>query len=257
MWIECPQCTANHIHFTTTPSWSQTITQHGENGSDYNGQVWDNVGGLPQRTWIFWLLYGFIPQTLASYVSLFSFIFYFYFWTLGLVSDQLVTLTTTTPPTTVRITGITSDYGLLRTMPERTGWSSSTDLSYIDLQPDGNSFDLMTGMIKLKTWIQSNKLERRGKILRRLRKIQKQLIFGRLQYNVHKFHCQLSRLLLALWYSDSIQLITAELRGMRLQLKLTGLELNPFVKFSESALKVEWAERAKKFTQINVVLLTR
>jgi len=65
-------------------------------------------------------------------------------------SDQLVTLTTTTPPTAVRITGITSDYGLLRTIPERSGWPSSEESGYIDLQPDGNSFDLMAGMIKLK-----------------------------------------------------------------------------------------------------------
>ncbi|OBZ66786.1 Biotin--protein ligase [Grifola frondosa] len=40
-------------------------------------------------------------------------------------SDQVVTLTTTTPPQKVRITGITSDYGLLRTVPERDGWSGS------------------------------------------------------------------------------------------------------------------------------------
>ncbi|TFK32107.1 biotin-protein ligase [Crucibulum laeve] len=66
-------------------------------------------------------------------------------------SDQLVTLTTTTPHTQVRITGITSDHGLLRTVPERTGWSPLENERYIDLQPDGNSFDLMTGMIKTKT----------------------------------------------------------------------------------------------------------
>lgn len=64
-------------------------------------------------------------------------------------SDQLVTLTTMTPPKAVRITGITSDHGLLRTVPERTGWSSG-DGSFIDLQPDGNSFDIMAGLIKSK-----------------------------------------------------------------------------------------------------------
>ena len=51
----------------------------------------------------------------------------------------------------VRIVGITSDYGLLRTMPERDGWAGGGDGSYIDLQPDGNSFDLMAGLIKAKT----------------------------------------------------------------------------------------------------------
>ncbi|KII91479.1 hypothetical protein PLICRDRAFT_38240 [Plicaturopsis crispa FD-325 SS-3] len=64
-------------------------------------------------------------------------------------SDQLVTLTTTTPPQKVRITGITPDHGLLRTVPERTGWSSGEE-GFIDLQPDGNSFDLMSGLIRSK-----------------------------------------------------------------------------------------------------------
>ncbi|KAH9474636.1 Biotin--protein ligase [Psilocybe cubensis] len=68
-------------------------------------------------------------------------------------SDQLVTLTTTTPHTAVRIVGITSDYGLLRTIPERSGMSrfSGRDEDYIDLQPDGNSFDLMANLIKSKS----------------------------------------------------------------------------------------------------------
>lgn len=69
-------------------------------------------------------------------------------------SDQLVTLTTVEPPRPVRIVGITHDYGLLRTLPERTGWSNSyghgAEGDYIDLQPDGNSFDIMTGLIKAK-----------------------------------------------------------------------------------------------------------
>ncbi|OSX58235.1 hypothetical protein POSPLADRAFT_1185086 [Postia placenta MAD-698-R-SB12] len=64
-------------------------------------------------------------------------------------SDQLVELTTTTPHQKVRIIGITGDHGLLRTMPESDGWSNAG--SYIDLQPDGNSFDLMAGLIKTKT----------------------------------------------------------------------------------------------------------
>ncbi|KAJ6463936.1 class II aaRS and biotin synthetase [Mycena sanguinolenta] len=68
-------------------------------------------------------------------------------------SDQLVTLTTSVPHQQVRITGITPDHGLLRTLPERTGWpsSGSSEYGFIDLQPDGNSFDLMAGMIKSKS----------------------------------------------------------------------------------------------------------
>ncbi|KAJ7481488.1 class II aaRS and biotin synthetase [Mycena latifolia] len=66
-------------------------------------------------------------------------------------SDQLVTLTTSVPHQMVRITGITPDHGLLRTLPERTGWGGSSDYNFIDLQPDGNSFDLMAGMIKTKS----------------------------------------------------------------------------------------------------------
>ncbi|KAF7292990.1 BPL/LPL catalytic domain-containing protein [Mycena indigotica] len=62
-------------------------------------------------------------------------------------SDQLVTLTTTKPHQQVRILGITPEHGLLRTVPE-TGWSSQA--GFIDLQPDGNSFDLMAGLIKAK-----------------------------------------------------------------------------------------------------------
>ncbi|KAH9063260.1 class II aaRS and biotin synthetase [Lactarius vividus] len=69
-------------------------------------------------------------------------------------SDQLVTVTTVEPHRPVRIVGITHDYGLLRTLPERTGWSKSSghgaEDDYIDLQPDGNSFDIMTGLIKAK-----------------------------------------------------------------------------------------------------------
>ncbi|KAF5379443.1 hypothetical protein D9615_006567 [Tricholomella constricta] len=65
-------------------------------------------------------------------------------------SDQLVTLTTVSPPQQVRITGITSDHGLLRTMLERSGRPLGAH-GYIDLQPDGNSFDIMAGLIKSKT----------------------------------------------------------------------------------------------------------
>ncbi|KAA1474395.1 class II aaRS and biotin synthetase [Dentipellis sp. KUC8613] len=65
-------------------------------------------------------------------------------------SDQLVTLTTLTPPRPVRILGITPDHGLLRTLPERAAWGGAEE-GYIDLQPDGNSFDLMAGLIRSKT----------------------------------------------------------------------------------------------------------
>jgi len=60
-------------------------------------------------------------------------------------SDQLVTLTTVSPPLKVRILGITHDYGLLRTIPE-----GREEGQFIDLQPDGNSFDMMAGLIKRK-----------------------------------------------------------------------------------------------------------
>ena len=61
-------------------------------------------------------------------------------------SNQIVTLTTTTPHTTVRVESITTDHGLLRTVP----LSNAQGSQYIDLQPDGNSFDMMKGLIKMK-----------------------------------------------------------------------------------------------------------
>ncbi|KAL4076877.1 hypothetical protein V8B97DRAFT_1513774 [Scleroderma yunnanense] len=61
-------------------------------------------------------------------------------------SNQIVTLTTTTPHTTVRVESITTDHGLLRTVP----LSGPQGSRYIDLQPDGNSFDMMKGLIKVK-----------------------------------------------------------------------------------------------------------
>ncbi len=67
--------------------------------------------------------------------------------------DQLVTLTTATPHRKVRIVGLT-DHGLLRTIPERgshvVGVGYRAEPGYIDLQPDGNSFDLMSGLIMTK-----------------------------------------------------------------------------------------------------------
>ncbi|QRW25792.1 biotin-[acetyl-CoA-carboxylase] ligase [Rhizoctonia solani] len=61
-------------------------------------------------------------------------------------SDEQVTLMTTNPPTKVRIFGISPDTGFLRTIPEQGG-----DMKPIDLQPDGNSFDMMAGLIKTKS----------------------------------------------------------------------------------------------------------
>ncbi|GAA5967664.1 hypothetical protein JCM21900_006734 [Sporobolomyces salmonicolor] len=70
-------------------------------------------------------------------------------------SDQQVTLEATSQR--VRIVGITPDHGLLRTIPvnvDRTGrevFGGASALSssplYIDLQPDGNRFDLMKGLL--------------------------------------------------------------------------------------------------------------
>lgn len=66
-------------------------------------------------------------------------------------SDQVVQLTTVDPHMLVRIVGITLDHGLLRTMPESNDYRSIQGGNFIDLQPDGNSFDIMGGLIKSKT----------------------------------------------------------------------------------------------------------
>jgi len=63
-------------------------------------------------------------------------------------SDQLVTLTTVNPPLPVRIVGITPEHGLLRTVAAKG--RSAMGVEYIDLQPDGNSFDMLAGLIKKK-----------------------------------------------------------------------------------------------------------
>ena len=68
---------------------------------------------------------------------------------LAFCSDQIVTLTTTSPHRRVRIVGITNDSGLLRTISEDGGYGSA-EQGYIDLQPDGNTFDLMAGLIMAK-----------------------------------------------------------------------------------------------------------
>jgi biotin---protein ligase len=84
-------------------------------------------------------------------------------------SNQRVTLTTTTPHEELMIKSITLDHGLLRCVKVDSGRSAAGDYGgedrtsswmrpggtrsteYVDLQPDGNSFDLMSGMIKKKT----------------------------------------------------------------------------------------------------------
>ncbi|KAI0342898.1 class II aaRS and biotin synthetase [Trametopsis cervina] len=65
-------------------------------------------------------------------------------------SDQVVTVTSTTPHRRVRVVGITGDHGLLRTIPEGSGSGYGSTEGFIDLQPDGNSFDLMAGLIMTK-----------------------------------------------------------------------------------------------------------
>ena len=71
-------------------------------------------------------------------------------------SDEIVEVTTVTPPQRVKIVGITPDFGLLRTLPvgrsQYGGYGGPHQLSpFIDLQPDGNSFDIMAGLIKSKS----------------------------------------------------------------------------------------------------------
>ncbi|OCF57904.1 biotin-[acetyl-CoA-carboxylase] ligase [Kwoniella mangroviensis CBS 10435] len=96
-------------------------------------------------------------------------------------SGQEVTLTTTEPPTPLRILSITPDHGLLRCIPIQKSTSTTSNgltplynrtvdhsaedryslasspagngggqTGFVDLQPDGNSFDLMSGLIKRK-----------------------------------------------------------------------------------------------------------
>jgi len=69
-------------------------------------------------------------------------------------SNEIVEVTTVTPAQRVRIVGITPDFGLLRT---HAGWGYGgyggfhQSSPFIDLQPDGNSFDIMAGLIKSKS----------------------------------------------------------------------------------------------------------
>ncbi|KAG0357074.1 biotin holocarboxylase synthetase [Gamsiella multidivaricata] len=64
-------------------------------------------------------------------------------------SDALVTLTTMTPHRRVRIKGVTLDYGLLKTVAVDDQGRDIIGEEY-RLQPDGNSFDMLKGLISLK-----------------------------------------------------------------------------------------------------------
>lgn len=54
------------------------------------------------------------------------------------------------PSIAVRIVGITEDYGLLRTIPVVSNHRLGQSDAFVDLQPDGNSFDMMAGLIRAK-----------------------------------------------------------------------------------------------------------
>ncbi|KAG0240291.1 biotin-protein ligase [Mortierella sp. GBAus27b] len=64
-------------------------------------------------------------------------------------SNALVTLTTMTPHRKVRIQGITLDYGLLRTVAVDEQGQDIVGEEH-RLQPDGNSFDMLKGLISTK-----------------------------------------------------------------------------------------------------------
>ncbi|KAF9904260.1 biotin holocarboxylase synthetase [Lobosporangium transversale] len=66
-------------------------------------------------------------------------------------SDAIVTLTTLSPHKRVRIKGITLDFGLLRTVKvDDQGRDIPGEKEY-HLQPDGNSFDMLKGLISQKS----------------------------------------------------------------------------------------------------------
>ncbi|KAF9411950.1 biotin holocarboxylase synthetase [Podila epigama] len=65
-------------------------------------------------------------------------------------SDALVTLTTLTPHRQVRIKGVTLDYGLLRTVAVDEQGHPIVGGAEYRLQPDGNSFDMLKGLITMK-----------------------------------------------------------------------------------------------------------
>lgn len=65
-------------------------------------------------------------------------------------TNALVTLTTMNPPKTVRIRGVTLDYGLLHTVAVDAQGRDIVGEEY-RLQPDGNSFDMLKGLISFKS----------------------------------------------------------------------------------------------------------
>ena len=144
MWFERLEPSPTHIT-RTTPARRPRRVEYREDCSCNYGQVRTHVDGLLTEFWLVFTFHGFVSGTLVTLVSPYYFAS---LWEAHLYCrDQLVTLTTTTPHTAVRIVGITHDHGLLRTTPDRPGRSSE----YIDLLPDGNSFDIMAGLIKTKS----------------------------------------------------------------------------------------------------------
>ncbi|PWN22267.1 class II aaRS and biotin synthetase [Microstroma glucosiphilum] len=100
--------------------------------------------------WSHFLLSGGWSPTLAR--------LYRQYW---LHSDQITTLTTLQPPLKVRIVGISSDNGTLRAVDLSSGgggggWGGAAEIrsedeeGVIELQPDGNSFDMLKNLIKIK-----------------------------------------------------------------------------------------------------------
>lgn len=73
-------------------------------------------------------------------------------------SDQPVELSDAPGEPRRRIVGITSDYGLLRTVPydasiratDPRAWSAAPIPGAADVQPDGNSFDMLRGLVRKK-----------------------------------------------------------------------------------------------------------
>ena len=149
VWFERLEPSPTHIT-RATPARRPRKAKCGEDRSCNYGQVRTHVDSLLTEFWLVCALHGFVSGTLVTLVSpprFFFFLFVVGDSTLLFRRDQLVTLTTMTPHTAVRIVGITHEHGLLRTTPDRPGRSSE----YIDLQPDGNSFDIMAGLIKAKS----------------------------------------------------------------------------------------------------------
>lgn len=154
MRIERTQPSSDHIVISTS-SVCPSLVKYGTHSGHDHVKIRIHVDHLRQRARLLPVIQRSIPSTLATFVRT-------RLTSHGPISthfssrrDQLVTLTTTTPHTAVRIVGITPDYGLLRTIPERSGMprysSSAREDDYIDLQPDGNSFDLMANLIKSKS----------------------------------------------------------------------------------------------------------